>query len=385
MADKLRVAVVGTGFGKHHVRTFQAHSRATVVAVCSTDQDRANESAIEVGVPKGYGDYRRMLDDHEIDALCIATHPAAHAELSMAALLSGRHVMCTKPLGVNLKEAWDVLQIARTGGCIHAIDQNLRFTPVTMFAKSLIDSGAIGMPLFANSSMFLCVAKYFSNAQASPNKNAWFRSRQRGGGFLLADAAHQFDRLLWYFGSVRTVSGFARTAMPRVKAEDGTVYECDADDSYVGVFEFENGMTATSTFTPVSWPGNERRLEVHGDRGSILLAGPAWDRDIKLATNGDSNYNSIDIPSEFQPADLPRGVSPGLYALVDRFVKACLDGAPMSPSFEDGYKTQELIEAVSRSGATGARQVLPLDPKPEELRISVTTHGASKRNRRGVC
>ena len=121
-------------------------------------------------------------------------------------------------------------------------------------------------------------------------------------------------------------------------------------------------MTVTSTFAPVSWPGSERRLEIHGDEGSILLAGPAWDRDIKLATKSDNEYREIEVPDEFQLSEVPERLSPGLFMLVDRFVDAVLDGSPMSPTFEDGFRTQELIEAVSRASATGVRQVLPLDP-----------------------
>jgi predicted dehydrogenase len=362
MTKQLRVAVIGTGFGKNHIRTFQAHQRASVVAVCSTSQSRADASAEEFGVARGYGDYERMLDDDRIDAVCITTHPGAHAELSAAALRSGRHVMCVKPLGVDLGEARDLLDLARSSGLVHAIDQNLRFVPVTRFAKSLIDAGTIGTPLFASSSMFLSPAKYFSNPEASPNKNSWFSSHERGGGFFFADAAHQFDRLLWYFGAVRSVTGSIRTAMPEVTADDGTVYDCDAVDSYVGLFEFENGMTVTSTFAPAAWPGNERRLEIHGDEGSILIVGPAWDRDIKLATKNDTEYKEIEVPDKFQPSELPEGLSPGLFMLVDRFVDATLDGSPMAPTFEDGFRTQELIEAVSRASATGMRQVLPLGP-----------------------
>lgn len=360
MSTALRVGVIGTGFGKHHIRALTAHPRAEVAAVCSTDITRASKEAQDAGIPLAYADYKKMLDEAPIDAVCISTHPVMHAEISLAAFESGKHVLCTKPLADTLTAAGELRDVARNSGLVHAIDQNLRFAPPTLYAKSLIDSGAIGRPLSVLSSMYLSPAAYFSNQQASPNKNSWFASRERGGGFLLANAPHEFDRLLWYFGTVKSVQGWAWTAMPSVKTPDGSIYECDADDAYQAIFEFQSGLRGVVMFNPVGWSTMQRRLEVHGEDGSIFLEGPSWDKSIKVGDRSELGLREVDVPEEYLQRALPEGVSPGMFELMDRFVQATLDGATMSPSFDDGVKTQELIEAVVRSGSSGTKQALPL-------------------------
>ncbi|MBI4658711.1 MAG: Gfo/Idh/MocA family oxidoreductase [Verrucomicrobia bacterium] len=360
MKGSVRVGVIGTGYGRHHVRALKAHPGVVVEAICSTDQARAEADARELGIPAGFGDYRKMLESAPIDAVCVTTNPASHVEICEASFRAGKHVLCTKPIGANLREARHILDIARTSGLVHGVDQHYRYNPVTFHAKSMIAAGAIGSPLSAVSSLYFGIADYYGNPRASPNKNAWFSSSDRGGGFLLADAPHQFDRLLWYFGPVKTVVGHSRTAFKKVAATDGKVYDCDSDDTYHALFEFESGLLAAVMFNPTGWSGSLRHLEVHGESGSMLLEGPGWDQSIRIGLGSEKDWKDVPIPVQLTAHDLPQGVTHAIYALFDRFVAAIAGGEPMSPSFEEGYKTQELIEAVLRSDASGSRQTLPL-------------------------
>jgi len=284
---QLRVGVIGTGFGKAHVRALAAHPRATVSAVCSTDPRRAAAVAVELGVPRSYGDYRTLLMDAPVDApvdaVIVTTPPDQHAAMAAAALEAGKHVLCEKPLTSTLTEARFLLERARASGLVHAVDQWLRYTPCSLWTRELLTDGAIGRPLSLVDSMHPNVSEYFANPNVSPNKNAWFASRARGGGFFLAGAPHLLDRLLWYFGPPSWVAGHVYTAIPEVVLTDGSRLRCDAPDSFSALVSFAEGPLAVVQCAPTAAAGTTLRLEVHGTDGSILLAGDPLRPTVKVA------------------------------------------------------------------------------------------------------
>jgi predicted dehydrogenase len=140
---------------------------------------------------------------------------------------------------------------------------------------------------------------------------------------------------------------------------------CDALDSYHAVLEFESGLTGLLHGTPLGWNAILGRLEVHGDAGSYLeervtTAGGDSSRRL-IAERETGQYRELQEPLEDATAARP-GVPAMNIALAERFVSAILDGSEMRPSFEDGYRVQQLIEAAIRASEAGARQ--PIDTAP---------------------
>jgi predicted dehydrogenase len=361
MADTVRIGVIGTGFGKHHIRVFNALPRSVVTAVCGTDTARAAAVARQFDVPHAHGDYREMLDAAPIGAVAVITPPATHAAISGAALAAGKHVLCQKPLAATLDEARALRDQARASGLVHAMDQNQRYLWHSLLLKELFDAGAIGRPLSLESTFGVNIASYYANPDASPNKNAWYARREGSGGMLFANGGHVFDRLLWLFGPVRSVMGQVHTAMTRVTLPDGTTVTPDSDDSYHAVLEFTSGLRAIARCSPIAFSSAMRaRLEVHGTAGSLLEEGLGAGASVKHAAATDRDHATIPMPEHLNPRGVPAGLPEGIHALADRFVRAILDGEPMAPTFEDGYRAQEVIEAVRRSSETGQRKDLPL-------------------------
>jgi predicted dehydrogenase len=347
--------VIGSGFGKAHVRALSAHPRATVSALCSTDPGRAAAVAAELGVPRSYGDYRTLLMEAPVDAVIVTTPPDQHAAVAAAALAAGKHVLCEKPLASTLTDARFLLERARASGLVHAVDQWLRYTPGSRFTRELLTDGAIGRPLSVVDSMHPNVSEYFANPNVSPNKNAWFASRARGGGFFLAGAPHLVDRLLWYFGPPSWVEGHVYTAMPEVVLTDGGRLRCDAPDSFSALVSFPDGPLAVVQCAPTAATGTTFRLEVHGTDGSILLAGDPLRATVKVARGRETDYADVPVPERLAGAPVPADVHGPLFVMIDAFVRAVLDGEAMSPSFEDGYQTQVLIENMLLSSEEGRR------------------------------
>jgi predicted dehydrogenase len=352
---QLRVGVIGTGFGKAHVRAFTAHPRATVTAVCSTDAGRAAAVAAQLGVPLSYGEYRTLLAEAPVDAVVVTTPPDQHAPIAAAALQAGKHVLCEKPLTSTLAEAQSLLERARASGLVHAVVQWLRYSPGSLWTRELLADGAIGQPLSLVDSMHPNVSEYFANPNVSPNKHAWFASRARGGGFFLAGAPHLLDRLLWYFGPPTWVLGHVHTAIAEVTLPDGSRLACDAPDSFSALVSFADHPVAVVQCAPTAAAGTTLRLEIHGTEGSILLAGDPLSATVKIARGRDADYTDAPIPERLTGTPLPPGVHGPLLAMIDRFVCAVLDGEGVSPSFEDGYQTQHVIESILVSSEAGRR------------------------------
>jgi predicted dehydrogenase len=197
---------------------------------------------------------------------------------------------------------------------------------------------------------------YYAYRGGSPSKATWF-TESTGGGFLLA-LAWVWDRQLWLFGPARAVSGAARIAIPEATLADGSQVLTKAPDSTHAYVEFWSGLSAITQLAPARWGQHRTRLEILGDEGALVLSGPAFAPVLQHAGLTDTDLQTLTIPERYHPSNVPPGIDAGAFAIVDRFVRAVIDGEPMSPSFDDGLQTQQFIEAIGRSDETGTRQAL---------------------------
>jgi predicted dehydrogenase len=359
--DHLRIGVVGTGFGQHTARVFQAHERAVVTALCGQDPVRTASVAGNLGIPHAFSDYQQMIAAAPIDAVAIVTPPHVHRAVAEVAISHGKHVLCAKPLAESLNSARAMLDSCARGGVVHGMDQTFRTIPESLYLKDLLDGGAVGRPHSVVEQVQLNVWDYYAYRGGSPSKTTWF-TEPTGGGFLLATAQHFYDRLLWLFGPVRAASGSVRIAVSDTTLADGSLVRTRAPDSTHAHIEFSSGVIALTQLAPARWGQHRTRLEILGDAGALLLAGPAFAPVLQYAGGSDGDYQPLTIPERYTPAGLPQGVEPGPFTIADRFVRAILDGEPMSPTFEDGLCTQELMESIARSDESGVRQELATRP-----------------------
>ena len=112
---------------------------------------------------------------------------------------------------------------------------------------------------------------------------------------------------------------------------------------------FASSLVGVVQCTPVASRQRLQRLEVHGDAGSLLLEAAGGDRAVLHAGPGAPGYVARPVPERLAAEAPADGVNAAVYALADRFVRAVLDGEPMSPTFDDAFHVQALIEAVRES------------------------------------
>jgi len=139
--DKIRIGVIGLGIGRHHIRGYQTHSAAEVVAIADLDKVRLDEIGTQYNVPKRYTSGEQMIEEGGLDVVSVATPNKFHQSLTVAALEAGCHVLCEKPMAMNADEARAMLAAAEKAGKRLMIDfssrrSRLRSTPAC-WARSI--------------------------------------------------------------------------------------------------------------------------------------------------------------------------------------------------------------------------------------------------------
>lgn len=140
---KLRAGVVGVGFiGTVHVEQLRRLGNVEVVAI--TDSQDAERKAEQLFVPRGYADYKQMIDEENLDCIHICTPNNTHYEIAMYAMEHGVNVVCEKPMTVTIEEAAKLKETAKEKQLVHAMNFNCRFYPMAYQMREMVKSGQVG-------------------------------------------------------------------------------------------------------------------------------------------------------------------------------------------------------------------------------------------------
>ncbi len=339
--ETIRVGIVGTKFGGSvHLPGLLNLPGVQVTAVCSADLRNAKAIAGKNNIPATFDDYRVMFESGTIDAVTIAAPPHMHHSMVLAACESGIHILCEKPLSVSAAEARDMLKMAEDAGICHAVAFQRRWEPARIRMKQLVEQGFIG-DLHSVS-----VIVYRSSLSAEQSRQFdWMMQREKGGGVLAAVGSHYIDNLRWWFGEIHAVAGATLTAVARRVDQEGmSRREADSDDNVALVLQFASGAigTITISYTAVGDIGEE--LVASGSDGMLAIQG----HNTLLGTRRGGQVQSM---IDQQKASLPAGqreVVP-FRQLAAGWINAIRNGTEASPSFNDGAKVQEVVDAVTRS------------------------------------
>lgn len=344
--DPLRVGVIGTGFGASvHVPALRRVPGVEVRALCGTQRDKLREAAASLAIPRTFTDYRELLDSGEVDAVTIATPPHLHHPMTLAACEAGIHVLCEKPIGRNVAEARDMLRMAREAGICHAIAHHQRYDPARERMQQLIAEGFIG-------TLHAVSVTVYRAALADPARRApdWMIDASRGGGILATVGSHYIDALRWWFGEVHAACGAVATAVrERAIAGQSAPRPVDADDNTAFILRFAGGglasvhlcyTAATEVGEEIIATGSDGMLAIHGD-------GKLFGSQRGEPVHGLLSPAAISA-AERESAGVGRHVRPYSY-LAGEWVLAMRTGTDATPSFEDGEKVQEVVDAVTRS------------------------------------
>jgi predicted dehydrogenase len=349
MASRLRVGMIGTGFGSLvQIPAFRAHARAEVVAVASGTPGKAKKTADALGVPHAFDDWQKLVAA-DLDLVSITTQPSLHHPMALAALAAGRHVLCEKPMAMSTREAEDMLAHGDQAKRVHVIDHELRFNPNRRKVRRLIAEGFVGVPRHA----LLTIVNSGRHDPAKPW--GWWYDEAQGGGLLGAVGSHQVDLLRYWLGEIAAVTGTIGAFVPERPAPDGHGRRrVTADDYSSFSLRFRSGAVGTVVLSSVATHAVGPRAEVWGDAGSLVLddADRLWGGKLGEPLAELTEAETLPTPPGMQYVSL-WGLS--FVRLVDHLVQAALDGAPVAPAatFRDGVAVQRVLDAVRQSSRSG--------------------------------
>jgi predicted dehydrogenase len=344
--ETIRVGVIGSGFGASvHVPALRRVPGVEVRAICGTRPERLRGAAHELSIPAVFTSYREMMESDEIDAVTIAAPPHLHHSMALAACEAGVHALCEKPMARNVAEARDMLRMAREAGICHAVAYQMRHDPVRAEMKRQIDSGFLG-------NLHSVSVVVFRSTLADPERrtSAWLTDASRSGGILSAVGSHYADALRWWFGDIHAVCGAVSTAVgERMVHGSNSLRAVDADDNTSFVLRFANGGLATVHLCYTSATDTGEEILATGSAGMLAIR----DGGSLLGAARGQQFQSILQPDRGGSGDSgPDSNARHIRAfsiLAGEWVLAMRTGTDATPSFEDGAKVQEVVDAVSRS------------------------------------
>ena len=263
MEPPIRFGLAGFGaFGRFHARSIAKAPGAILAAVAAPSDVNAAAAAAEFPAAKIERDWRALIIDPTLDAIAIATPNHLHAEIAVAALDAGKHVLVEKPMATSAADCDRVVAAAKRSKATLTVGLECRVSPQWGRIKALIEEGAIGRPQHVHVSLF--------RHPYRPGSGGWRHDRARVGSWILEEPVHFFDLALWYLGDAgRPVSVSA------ISAGDAGM------EPVISVLmRFPDGSTAAVNQI-LSGFGHLQTVEVTGTGGSIRAT---WSADTARST-----------------------------------------------------------------------------------------------------
>jgi 1,5-anhydro-D-fructose reductase (1,5-anhydro-D-mannitol-forming) len=287
-----------------------AEPRSTLYGVVSRDKARGQGFSDRV-----WNKLEDALNDSKIDAVYIATPVALHAPQTIAALTSGKHVLCEKPVAMNYAEASNMVQVAHETGKTLGVAYYRRMYPKVQRAMQLIQEGAIGQPVLAE-------ANHHSALPAEGTFRAWLLDpKLAGGGPLFDVASHRIDLFNYLFGKPARVTAQLSNVVLQMAVEDNATV----------LIEYESGVRG---IVDVRWHSKITR-----DQFRII------------GTDGEINLDPLSGP-EFVHAGGREHLPPHEnihFPCIQNFVNAVLDGHPLVSNGESAIWTDWVTERAMGS------------------------------------
>lgn len=349
----LKVGIIGAGsISAMHLTSYAAHPDVDIVAIHDANVARAKQAAGAYGATRVHAALADLLADDEIDAVSICTWNDSHAELAIAALEAGKHVLVEKPLSKTVAEAEAIADaVARTGKHLQ-VGFVRRFGSNATVLKSFIDAGELGEIYYAKA----------VNIRRLGNPGGWFADSSRSGGGPLIDIGVHVLDLCWYMmGSPRAKSVSASTyrhlgnranvtSLSRYKAADYDPSRSDVEDLAVAFIRFDNGATLTlETSYSLHAAQDHLGISLYGVHGGAEL-----EPELRIVTERHDTVLNISPQVDHLTFDFDEGFSNE----IGHFVALCLGREEPIAPVEHGVEMMRILAAVYESAASGREVVV---------------------------
>jgi predicted dehydrogenase len=355
--------VVGTTYGViTHARALR-RAGIDVLGLVGRDPAKTSARAGQMGILHALTDLDAALALPGASLVVVATPPHTHAEITLAAIAAGKHVMCEKPFALSLGEARAMLMAAERAGTVHMLGTEYRFTTTQAAVQRTVASGMIGQPLLANLVRYLP-----SLVNPKISLPEWWESAELGGGWLGAAGSHLIDQLRSTLGEVAALSA----SLGRVSGRPAMT----ADDTYTIHFRLAGGCTGVLQGSAAVAGPPASFTRISGTAGSVWIEPACGGHDETVWVDTGSGPEQVPDPEDLPrvtpdpPAqDLlpPYALETGWHTkgadlapftrlyqrLRARVIGESVPDDPPAATFRDGVAGQSVLDAARRSAAEG--------------------------------
>lgn len=346
MSKKLKVAVIGVGgIAKTHMPGWAASEHAEVIAGSDMMGPILQDWGKQHGVSKLSTNAADIINDPDVDIIDVCTPNMSHAELVIAALNAGKHVICEKPLAPTPAEIRKMIAARDASGKTLMTAQHFRFAGMSQAMKKEINDGALGDVYHARSWML--------RRGWIPVRPGFIYKKNSGGGPCIDIGVHILDLTLWFMGNPKpiSVSGVAKRALSLHKGAfsqwGGSLIPDDMDvEDFASAFvRFDNGATL---ILEVSWlihhntTGEDMQMWLYGTEG-----GSHWPKGEFLSTNYTTQQfrnTNITLTADKMEAHALECVE---------FARAVSEGAPSPVPAEQSLQVMSILDGIYRSQQAG--------------------------------
>ena len=307
------------------IPAIRAAERAELVGVASRSPERAEAYAAEWGIPRVYGGYQSLLDDREVDAIYISLPNSLHAEWTVRAAEAGKHVLCEKPLAVNVAECDQILAAAESAGVVVVEAVMYLHHPLLQEARRLVEEGAVGRVTLVRGALSFLLDR--------PDDVRW--KPELGGGALWDVGSYPVSFIRRISGEPEQVFGWQRLA------------ESGVDETFAGLLRYESG--ALGVFDCGFRTPWRSEAQVFGTEGRLTIVEPytigAESRILLRRESGEEEITVREIDA--------------YQCEVDALTAAVLDGAPLPVSLSSSGANVATMSALYESARSGLPQPVP--------------------------
>lgn len=273
------IGIIGCGkiAQVRHIPEYAGHPQARLAGFYDLNQERARELAEKWG-GKAYSSWEEMLADPGIDAVSVCVANNAHAQLSIAALRAGKHVLCEKPMATTLADCEAMVAAARESGKFLMIGQNQRLTKAHQKARELVENGTLGKILTFRTTFGHGGPETWS---VDPGKNTWFFDKSKAAMGAMADLGIHKTDLIQYLLGQTVVETTAKVTTLDKRGADGQLI--GVDDNAICIYRMSGGAMGTMTASWTFYGAEDNSTVLYGTKGILrIYDDPAYS--LKLIT-----------------------------------------------------------------------------------------------------
>lgn len=354
MSNVVKVGIIGCGGianGKH-LPSLSKLGTVELVAFCDIVVEKAHEAAQQYGVAgaKVYEDYTELLKDGSIDVIHVCTPNDSHAEISIAALESGKHVMCEKPMAKTAADARRMVEVAKRTGKKLTVGYNNRFRPDSLYLKQVASNGDLGDIYFAKA--------HAIRRRAVPTWGVFLDEEKQGGGPLIDIGTHALDLTLWVMDNYEPKAVLGTTFHKLSQKENAAnawgswdPKKFTVEDSAFGMITMKNGATI---ILESSWALNT--LDVKEAKCTLSGTEGGADMEDGLRLNGEKHSrlykNQIELGTK--GVDFYDGKQESMQDTELRlWIDAVINDTQPIVTPEQACVVSEILEAIYESAKTG--------------------------------